>query len=66
MVNKLVLLSESSLDHDRAVEHLNALRLACKKAIKYLNKVNGELAKDKVAVRRAIDILSSSLLDLEE
>jgi len=66
LINKLMLLSESSLDHDRAIEHLNSLRLSCKKAIKFLNKVNGELAKDKTAIRRAVDILSSALLDLEE
>lgn len=66
LINKLVALSESSLDHDRAIEHLNSLRLSCKKAIKFLSKANGELAKDKIAIRKAIDTLSSSLLDLEE
>jgi len=66
LINKLVVLSESGLDYDRAVEHLNALRLSCKRALKFLQKVNPTTVREKTALQKALDALSSALLDIEE
>jgi hypothetical protein len=66
LINKLVGLSESTLDHERAIEHLNLLRLSCRKAVKYLNKLTLSTARDQATLRKALDSISSALLEIEE